>query len=310
MTALAMLKMGADQNTYAELDRVVEDRPLVLSTSKEVTARVVNSIWSEMKLRDQYVTDLASFFNADVHKTLDYKVINAYVEAHTENMIKNLLKNPLPDDMVAVLINAIYFKAQWKKPFKKSSTRIDAPFLTEEGKASGKTCELMTTTYNSLRYAKKEKWTAGSLPYKDDSVCATFVVPNNGFSIDEVLSEVQLSDLTQLPFAHDVDVSIPKFNISWGDSLVETLQTMGIKSMFKEAGFSKIHPDMFVTDVIHRAVLEMDEEGTEAAAATFIVLENCCSFAPRDSLRADRPFILFIHQGNNVLFAGAIRTIP
>ncbi len=242
--------------------------------------------------------------------------INAWVEDHTNGRIKDLLGPGVITSLTRlVLTNTIYFKAGWKDEFDKKLTQ-DHVFHTLAGKDV--TVKMMNMKMDvTLPYTDTDDYQAVVLPYVGDNVAMVLIVPAKGKFLDvesDMDGEWFLKLLGQLNISKRPGiVSMPKFGMEYKASLADTLQDMGMKLPFNsnKADFSGISRKfLYISDVIHQTFLKVDEEGSEAAGATAVVM-NVTSAGPEPPpqpfrMVVDRPFIFAIvdRPTNAVLFLG------
>jgi serpin B len=208
-----------------------------------------------------------------------------------------------------VLANAIYFNGKWALPFEKESTHDDAFNLLD---GSIVTVPMMSQTEN-LQYAAGDGYQAAALPYRETDMSMVFVLPDRGrfAEIEGSLSAEFMADLVAKLESQRVWIKLPKFSFESSFGLTDTLSDMGMPNAFDEADFSGMtgKRDLFISDILHKAFVAVDEEGTEAAAATVVMME--LSARVEDDLiemLLDRPFLFFIRDNDTgtILFAGRL----
>lgn len=236
--------------------------------------------------------------------------INAWVAQITQGKINNILQGLSPADRI-VLVNAIYLKAQWVKKF------MDAEPDWFEGPAGRTTCMMMSKK-ERMRYAKHDGWRAVKIPYQGDRLSMLIVLPDQGVPLTQLISSLEITDLEQAmtsSLSMEVNLEMPRFKIegTMEANLMAALQAMGMQSAFNPgaADFTPMSGkrDLFVGKVMQKAVIEVDEVGTEAAAATMMTFALSMSAKEEStSLRLDRPFFYCIvdEQTNLVLFNGVV----
>jgi serpin B len=241
------------------------------------------------------------------------KTINAWVEEKTKDKIKELLKPGVLDTMTRlVLTNAIYFKGDWARQFKKDRTK-QSPFTLASGE---KVDAPMMNQTGEFRYMKAEDFQALELPYVDNELSMIILLPKETDALPKFEKTLNLEDFSQwLDRLHrrEVIVSVPKFKMTSQFSLASVLTSMGMADAFSAtaADFSGITGgrDLFISAVIHKAYVDVNEEGTEAAAATGVTM-RLTSVGPTQTpvFRADHPFLFLIrdnHSGS-ILFIGRL----
>lgn len=282
---------------------------------------IANSLWGQegFHFESDFLDILAENYGAGL-RLLDYisqpeesrQTINQWVSDETKEKIQNLIpQGAITSDTRLVLSNAIYFKATWLESFEEA--------LTEEGTFFGLDGEEIPvpmmghSSSPSFLYFKGEGFQAVELPYIGNQVSMLVLVPDRGSFADfeaqlcaETLSRV-LDGLTYSP----IDLKFPKFEFESGLSLARTLSDMGMPTAFSDgADFSGMtgSKDLFISDVFHKAFVSVDEEGTEAAAATAVLMQVTSMPESPLELTVDRPFLFLIreHETNTILFIGRV----
>ncbi len=317
--ALGMLTTGAGGETAKQLRQVQglgdKDVPQDLliplqRDSSDIALSTANSLWlrTDIKAEKKWVNGAKRQFQAAVENLsgntqADVAAINAWAKRATRQMIDKLLDS-LGQDTVAVLMNAVFFKGIWQQPFDKAAT-ADGLWRPSSG-------EPMTVPFmhdqRRCRVAEVEGVTALTLPLgkpaKDASAktgefAAVLVLPKEGVGLNEYVKDLtpeRWRQLLQAGGLQQCQLVVPRLKLDMHKSLVEPLQQMGVTHAFQasSADFSGIAKQrLVVTQVVHRAVVEMDEEGAKAAAATGIAVELTSVQVPR-VLRFDRPFLFTI----------------
>jgi len=282
---------------------------------------IANAIWGQkdFHFESNYLDTLAANYGAGL-RLLDYVqepeesrlIINAWVSDQTKERIRDLIpQGAIDSDTRLVLSNAIYFKATWLEPFEES--------LTEDRVFHGLDSEEFIVPMMSLNsdvsfpYYQGDGFQAVDLPYLSGQTSMLVLVPDQGNYYDfeaglnmDLLNQT-IGELTYRPMY----LSFPKFEFESEIGLAQTLSEMGMPTAFSDgADFSGMTnaKDLFISDVFHKAFVSVDEEGTEAAAATAVVMK--LTAAPENPLRldVDRPFLFLIrdHQTNSILFLGRV----
>ena len=282
---------------------------------------IANAIWGQQDFHfeDAFLDLLAENYGAGL-RLLDYVsqpeesrlAINQWVSDETKEKIQDLIpQGAITNDTRLVLSNAIYFKATWLEPFNEN--------LTEDGIFYGLDDEeipaqMMKTGQDaSFRYLKEDGYQVVELPYIGNQVSMLVVVPDQGrfeefedqFSVEE-LNRI-LDGISYSP----VVLTFPRFEFETEISLASTLAAMGMPTAFSDAAdFSGMTgaKDLFISDVFHKAFVSVDEEGTEAAAATAVVMSLTSMPESPLELTVDRPFLFLIreHETGTVLFMGRV----
>ncbi|GLG98763.1 Serine protease inhibitor 77Ba [Gryllus bimaculatus] len=234
-------------------------------------------------------------------------VINRWTEQYTEGRIKELFEpGIITEETVLVLANAIYFKAGWFKPFQTEDTRLQPFYVSDRSLINVPTMFGMFQMYYGEIPALDAK--AVKLEYNEDNMDMTILVPNtpSGLSrLEAGLGQLNLADLT--PEYAEVHLSIPKFKIESNHRLKGKLEQLGIVDVFTLAAdlSNMADPGLYVSDIVQKTFIGVDENGTEAAVATGQNFFLRTSFARR-YVKADRPFLFLIHRKNVTLFMGRV----
>ncbi|MCA9570345.1 MAG: serpin family protein [Myxococcales bacterium] len=240
--------------------------------------------------------------------------INTWVEQQTEGRIKDLLPDgAITSDTRAVLVNAIYFKGDWKHPFEPMATR-GRPFTAHDGTVTD-----VPTLYGNreIPLFDGEGFRLAMLPYEGDALDLVLVVPDatDGLpALERQLSREALDGWIAGAASTEVDVFLPKLEAEWSGSLVDPLQTLGMKDAFdvKKADFSGMADlSLHLSAAVHKAFVKWDEKGTEAAAATAMVA-SIESVSETPAFTVDRPFLYMIRDRatGTLLFVGRQATAP
>ncbi len=289
-----------------------------------LTLEIANSIWGAPQLRWEapFLDTLALNYGAGLQLT-DFaadpeaarQAINAWVADRTHDRIAELISQGiLSADTAMVLVNAIFFKASWATKFEEAATRVE-PF--QLGGDATVDVPMMRAT-SELQYAAGEGYQAAVVPYVGGRASMLLVVPDGADGENDLTALEQRFDVAEYTallgrFAQaTVDLSLPKFEFSTARKLGETLQALGMHHAFNDADFSGMTLDdrLFISEVIHQAFVKVDESGTEAAAATAVVVDRETAVEPgnNQTVHADRPFLFFIRdeQTQAILFAGRV----
>jgi serpin B len=280
---------------------------------------IANAIWGQegYKFLPTFLDTLAENYGAGL-RTLDFaneteaarQTINDWVSEQTEEKIQDLIAKGMLDPMVRlVLTNAIYFNGKWVLPFEKSNTR-DEPFtLLDSSTASVP----MMSQVENFKYAQGNGYQAVELPYRDSKASMLLMLPEAGRfeEIEGVFSAESVTTITERLSPQQVHLFVPKFTFESEFNLSETLIQMGMPAAFGDADFSGMtgNRELFISDVVHKAFVAVDEEGTEAAAATAVIMKE---FAPmiEDAIlmKLDRPFLFLIRDNDTgtILFIGRV----
>jgi len=338
-TALAMTYNGAGGETReamvevlgvegVELERFNENNLARLyelqEADPEVVLNIANSLWmrQDMEFAPDFVERNMDYYHASAGE-LDFaqaeaaETINEWVEDRTGGLIDEMVEHPIDPQTVLFLLNAVYFQGDWSEPFDPDDTREDV-FHAPEGDITD--VPFMQHQREEFPYLEKEgEFQAVRLPYGEEERLGMYVfLPHEDSSVRELVSE--LDDATWEEWREDFDtiegdLSLPRFTLEYEKSLNEILKELGMEIAFdpEQADFYDMltrdeGPRLFIDEVKHKSFIEVDEKGTEAAAATSVeVMEDS---APMDYFQMDvnRPFVFFIHDEeiNEMLFNGAV----
>jgi serine protease inhibitor len=292
---------------------------LLEDLDRDVALRVANSIWyrPDYTLVPAFRERVEAFFRATVRPfaaEAPEEEINRWVREATEGRIDEIAPSPLPGNVAAILLNAVYFQADWTRPFDPEETR-PAPFHLPDGSTAEVQLMSMDWEEDTVAVAVTERYAAADLPYARRAFSMTVVVPQGDATVHELLDELDSEGWASL-----VDglrpgravVEIPRFGLEWEGALDEALRAMGMEAAFESglADFSRMFQGggPWIDEVKQKSFLKVDEEGTEAAAVTSVVMVDS---AP-PTVRADRPFLLAIRERltGTILFIGAIVEPP
>jgi len=331
--ALTMTYNGAAGSTQQEMATTLElnDFPLdelnasyrglidlLRGLDRQVTFEIANSIWyrHDWTFEQAFLDANRTYFDAAV-RPLDFasptaaQTINAWVNERTRGKIPSIVEDPLPADDVMYLINAIYFKGSWTEQFDKSRTTA-GPFQLRDG--SSTMVQMMSTAEPiSVRLAWSPGVTVLDLPYGGQAFSMTIVLPAEPGGLDSLiatLTEDRWNAWTAALHSGDVGVVLPRFRFSYDASLQEALSALGMAHSFCGpwvTDFTRIRAagDLCITKVKHKTFVDVNEEGTEAAAATSVGAG--VTSAPQ-TISVDRPFLFAIRENlsGTILFLGRV----
>jgi serpin B len=283
---------------------------------------IASAIWAEQTIPflQTYLDVLAQNYGAGI-QLADFlnqyeavrKEINNWVSKETNDKIQDLLpENVLKPSTRMVLVNAIYFKADWRIPFDPNNTH-DAPFHLLDG--SEVQVKMMSESLSGVPYAQGDGYQAISLPYQGETASMVIIVPDEG-RFEEFESTLDLQKLDEILGSMQpgggLQLELPKFSFTTDLGLKEQLTSMGMPDAFDpdHADFSGMtgNSDLYIDNVLHKAFVAVDEKGTEAAAATGVVMDVTSIMLPDMTLTIDRPFFFMIRDlpSGQILFAGRV----
>ena len=334
--ALGMAMTGAAGTTYDEMrttlgfDASASDTEigesyksliaLLRGLDPGVDFRIANSIWyrTGFPVDQAFVDRSRNWFDARA-SALDFAsasavpTINDWVSTSTAGKIPTILDRIEPDQ-VMFLINAIYFKGSWRTRFDPART-VTAPFHAIGGDQSAK----LMRRDGTIRWLQTANFEAVDLPYGNGAYAMTMVLPAVGASVDDVAASLQRSAWTTwMGEFHDADVelALPRIRLEWERTLIPDLQSLGMHAAFEDgrADFSRMATpgtQLFISVVKQKTYVDINEDGTEAAAVTNVGI-SLTSAPVRRSFTVDRPFIVVLRErlSGTILFMGKITRLP
>jgi serpin B len=329
--ALGMAYNGAETTTRDAFENVLNYEGLSREEINEITKELIqvlltnvrgnlleiaNSMWYDegFPVEQEFIDLNSNYYDAEVRE-IDFrtaeavKTINQWVSSNTHGKIDEII-DAIDPAMMMILINAIYFNCVWEVEFDPDDTR-DQTFYREDRSVYGEV-EMMEveSTFNA---SFTEKFAAVELPYKNQKFSMYLFLPAEGSTVNSLLGELNGSSwnswLEGFSERKEFTVFLPKFKFDYERSMAEDLKLMGLEIAFTDrADFSGISPvDLLISDVIHKTYIDVNEEGTEAAAVTAIVFETT-SIGPANGIRLDRPFLFAITENSSksIVFIGKV----
>ena len=283
---------------------------------------IANTIWAEQtySFQQAYLDLIAKNYGvgiqlADFIKNFEpvRGQINSWVSNQTKNKINDLLgPGSVNANTRMVLVNAIYFKADWSVPFSPNNTS-DSTFNLLDGSQSQ--VKMMNNSELTLNYVKGDGYQAVELPYSGNTAAMDIIMPDAGnFQNYELALDAQkINDIFNSMQSTPIALSLPKFTFTTNFSLSDQLKSLGMTDAFdgNKADFSGMtgNHDLFISDVIHKAFVAVDEKGTEAAAATAVIMQAMSMpVQQKVHLVIDHPFIFIIRdlKSGQILFVGRV----
>ncbi len=331
--ALAMTYNGADGTTKTAMEETLKKQGLtpeelnqtykdlisaLTSVDPKVLLEIANSIWyrEDVEVLPDFINLNQTYYDAEVtsleFNNLAKDIINGWVADKTHDKIKEVL-DFIPPDAIMYLINAIYFKGIWKSEFDKEKTS-DLPFYL----AGGNAVQVPTMQQqDTFRYGTNDLLSAVELPYGNGNFSMVILLPGEGKTTDDVVSALSvenwnawMQDLSE----KEVVLHLPRLKFEYKKLLNQDLTDMGMGIAFSgSANFSKIDPtrDLMISRVIHKTFVEVNEEGTEAAAVTVVEIIETSFPGPQEQpvrFYVDRPFVIVIKGRDTgaMLFMGRV----
>lgn len=328
--ALAMTYNGADGETKTAMQETLKLAGLtaeeinesyktlldaLLSLDEKVILNIANSIWyrDDFAVQQDFITLNQNYYDAEV-SALDFAdpasldVINGWVAKQTNQKIKEIIKEISPDH-VMFLINAIYFKGAWKYEFDEAKTS-DMPFTL----ADGTTKQVKTMNQENNFYILYETdFSAIELPYGRGNYAMQIFLPKQDKTVDDIIARLTPENwnawMANFIQAQGLELRLPKFRFEYEKNLNDVLSDMGMRVAFTryQANFSKIaNANLCIDYVKHKSFVEVNEKGTEAAAATVVAVGY--TSMPSPGFYINRPFLFTIVEKstNTILFIGKV----
>jgi serine protease inhibitor len=315
---LAALRSTLGVKSIADANSSYESLLALLRTlDPRVTFSIANALWYRdgLPVEDAFLEANTRFFGATVH-ALDFddpaaaRTMNRWVSDATQGKIQQLVDGPIDTSTVLFLTDAIYFKGRWQNEYDTAATH-PAPFHLEDGSSVS---VAMMDGDGAMRVASAPTYEAAELAYGDDAFVMDIVLPNAGTPVGGVTTALAHGGWPSLLATlqdKGGEVQMPRFHLAWSASLRPPLTALGMGSAFgRDADFSGIATGghLKLSEVRHEAVVDVDEDGTTAAAATSIAVFGPTTIAPHFVFRADRPFLFVIRDRLTglILFVGQL----
>jgi serine protease inhibitor len=287
------------------------------SADPKIELAIANSLWAKqgVKFKEEFLDINRQYFGAEI-ASLNFAdpkaktTINNWVSKNTKGKIPAII-DQINSDQALFLINAIYFKGLWEKKFDKALTKNE-PFYLVSG--APKQAPMMSQSGTYLYY-RGDKFQAVSLPYGKGSTSLYLFLPDKGSSLSQLMKEFPKCEQWIKSFRKTPgDVKIPRFKMEYEKSLNETIKALGMGVAFtrEKADFSRMRSerDLFISEVKHKAIVDVNEEGTEAAAGTSVGISvtSAMPVQERFSFIADHPFLMAIRDEKTgaILFMGVV----
>lgn len=289
---------------------------------KKYKLSTANALWAQKdyKFLEEYTDNVKRYYGGKV-TNLDFvgeseksrQTINRWVEDQTNDKIKNLIPPGILNAYIRlVLTNAVYFKGTWVKQFDEKDTR-EEDFRVNSEKTVSVPMMGLTGDGVEFNYAETDEMQILEMPYDGEDVSMLIILPKDIdlINVENTISSEKLSEWKTKFAKQRVDVFVPKFKFETKYFMAEVLSNMGMPTAFSRAAdFSGMDgtTELFIQNVIHQAFVEVNEEGTEAAAATAVLMETLSARPRIPVFRADHPFIFIIQKSEtgNILFLGRV----
>jgi len=336
-SALSMVLTGAKKESkeqlllglgFADVDQAHQHYLAVHSAlskvNESVKLTVANKIFPDAStnVKADYIRELrGAAFKCDV-TALDFVKeaersrleINRWVSDETHEKIKDLLPEGSVDkNTVMVLANAIYFKGAWENEFDSKRTRLQKFYCADKSETDVK---MMTRKAKfKSNYDRDLKLQSLEIPYKGKDISMCLFLPDSRFGLGDVekqLNADKMNDLIDQGGVEKVVLTLPKFSVEYQKDLLDSMKALGVSDIFdsSKADLSGISddPNLIVSSVAHKAFIEVNEEGTEAAAATAVMIFRSCMPLPPIEFTCDHPFVFTIRHNasKQILFFGKV----
>ncbi len=332
--ALAMTYNGAAGSTHEAMKKAMQLPDMseeeinesyrklmkdLLSVDPKVVLTIANSIWYRKGFHVEipFVEANKTYYDAEVRE-LDFSrpdavtIINGWVAAKTNNLIDKMIER-ITNQTVMILLNAIYFKGEWRYEFDKEKT-TSLPFYLDNGNQTSVPTMRQSGSFN---YFGHELFSVAELPYGRGNYSMLVFLPHPEKKVHDIIgvlnSELWREVTEGLHIPYKLNIQLPKLKFGFEQELNDVLINMGMGIAFNsaQADFTRINSDgqLFISEVKHKAFVEVNEEGTEAAAVTSVVIERTSMGpnTPKDFF-VDRPFVFAIKEKytNVVIFTGKV----
>ncbi|WP_103666332.1 serpin family protein [Pseudanabaena sp. BC1403] len=331
--ALSMTYNGASGETQSAMSRTLEVQGIaigevnnfnrilqesLLNSDNGTEISIANSLWAnkDFPLKQSFVDNTKTYYQAKL-SNLDFSdvnaatIINDWVKQKTKGKISKIIEET-DSSTTIILVNAIYFKSGWRKPFNKSNTK-PKPFTLDNGTKIQHPAMSQTEFYP---YLDTPEFQAVKLPYRSTRYSMDIFLPKSTSNLtvfQKLLTAKNWQVWSDKFEKREVFIQLPSFKIEYGIDLINTLQNMGMQIAFRsDADFSNLSAERaFINEVKHKTFVDVNEQGTEAAAVTSVGMTRGLNSPDSESAQMiiDRPFFFAIsdRQTGTILFMGAIK---
>ncbi|CAE7945594.1 SERPINA3-8, partial [Symbiodinium sp. KB8] len=305
---LSMVAAGSTEGSATEHELATLLNGLLPGLPAESAVEMNNSAWVRMMVRPDFVEAVQRNFRAEAHelRSPDPQPINEWVKEKSHGRIPSLFDKPLDPYTVMVLVNTVFFKGSWASVFD--------PMLTQKAQFKGFSsplpCDMMYKHDKSMPFFDHENFQAVRLPYSDEKTWATIILPKaqGGPALSAVATSLEAVweslDGRLRDRRAEVELKLPRFRLSAGGSIKAALRELGLKEAFEpQGGFLKISEDprVHLGEVMHKATLEVNEEGTVAVAATGAEMRSKSIPKPPVPMTVDRPFLFVLSDKSGAI---------
>jgi serpin B len=327
--ALGMTYNGAENETKTAFENTLNytefDSDEINTINKEVITNltnnssgslfeIANSIWIEnsFAVKEDFIKKNKNYYNAEI-ENLDFSdansvnIINNWVSDKTHQKIPKIIDG-ISNETVMFLINALYFKSDWKYTFKEENT-LELPFYGQNNTENVKTMHLTA----DLSFYKNDVFTSVILPYKNDKYSMNIFLPSENKEVSnivDVLTNENWQNWNTSYSTEEVALALPKFKFSFEKKLNTILSDLGLENAFSNrADFSNIsNRDLFISFVLQKTFIEVDEKGTEAAAVTVVGIGTTSAGPSKKIVTLNKPFLFTIteKETGSICFIGKV----
>jgi serpin B len=333
---LGMLNNGANGQTQKDLQKVLNAPDLskeelnryfrnrisaVRQADPGVSFEIANSVWIDknFSVLENFIKVNATWFDAEVRNEAfadkqTVELVNDWCAGATQGKIPRII-DELSDQAVVLLINALYLKAAWTVPFPKENTKVELFHNTGGSEVSVPMMQMDSIYFN---YAEAENFELLELPYGNESFSMNILLPRQGITLESLMEKLG-ENTWQTALSHlkgtKISVKLPRFGIEYGKDLKESIINMGATTIRGgNADFSLINPDkqLSVSRVLQKSLIEVNEEGTEAASVTLVEVGISLGGTLKVPLfQVDRPFLFIIREkaSDAALLMGVVRNL-
>ncbi|MGO4886373.1 serpin family protein [Anaerobacillus sp. MEB173] len=332
--ALAMTYNGADKETKEAMAETLSFQQLSLEDVNQsfkvlqnilefgdpsVQLNIANSLWGRegrifhkgfLQRNEEYFDAMITTLNFNDDEASD--IINSWVKEKTEGKIEEIVDEYIDPNTVMFLINAIYFKGDWSKPFEESRTRPDTFHLLD---GSSVQIPLMSSV-GDYDYFKNHLFQSIRLPYGDEQIGMYVFLPSESITLEEFHHEFTEENWRTWLGQYETiagEIQLPKFKLEYEKLLNELLKDLGMEIAFddQQANFGQmgeIPPNLYIANVKHKTFLEVNEEGTEAAGVTSVEIVEESAPVYDFQMTVNRPFFIMVYDEatETILFMGTI----
>lgn len=329
--AMALLYNGADGSTKQELAQLLGIQDIEPDRVNTAYAALIygleqrshhlshldiaNSLWARQGLtfKSEFRQSSQNFystevFNLDFAKSDNLSVINGWIDRQTNGKIKEIVSlGDLNANTILILLNAIYFRGVWKQQFNKADTK-ESPFILSDRKSKLHPMMSQSGTYD---YFQNQDFQAIALPYSESDISTIVFLPDDRNSLTDFLHHLNFEKFREWRsqfLRMQGDLVLPRFTIEYEESLMDVFKTLGLEiALSVSANYQKIaNESIAISDIKHKALIEVNEEGTEASAVTGVMMQR--SLRQKFRMVVNRPFFCVIQdeRAGVILFMGAV----